>query len=197
MVKKWLINLSLGGGILLGLVLLLFLWFRFHTRHGVKVEVPNLKGVSLDKAVELLQLSDLRYEVTDSVYESSLKPNAIVEQIPPAGSGVKPGRVIYLKVNALGKPMVAMPNLVDKSFTLAKALLKSKGLELGDVTMKYYEYSHNQVIKQFYRGDSIAPNTRVEKGAVISLWVTTNKREMSPDSLNVVPNPIDNEEPPL
>jgi len=181
--NKWLINIALGAGLSLVLVLLLFLWFRFHTRHGEKIEVPNVKGQTLEKAVEVLEENDLRFEVSDTIYDASLKPGAVAEQNPVAGSGVKPDRIIYLKVNALGKPTVAMPNLVDKSFTLAKALLRSKGLELGQVTMKFDEFSNNLVIEQFYLGRSVAPNTRLEKGAVIDLWVTTSRMAAPVDSL--------------
>jgi beta-lactam-binding protein with PASTA domain len=181
--RKWGINLLLGAAFIGALLVLLFLWLGFYTRHGVKVEVPNIKGMSLEKAVATLEEFDLRFEVSDTIYEERLKPNAVAEQNPVAGSGVKPGRIIYLKVNASGKPMVNMPNLVDKSFTLSKALLKNYGLELGEVTYKYNEYSHNLVIQQFYQGDSIAPNARLEKGSVIDLWVTTNKKEFAPDSL--------------
>jgi len=181
--KKWGINLLLGAGFIGVLLLLLFLWLSFFTRHGVQVEVPNIKGMTLEKAAALLEENDLRFEVSDTIYEERLKPNAVAEQNPVAGSGVKPGRIIYLKVNASGKPMVNMPNLVDKSFTLSKALLRNYGLELGEVTYKYNEYSHNLVIQQFYRGDSITPNRRIEKGSVIDLWVTTNKKQFAPDSL--------------
>jgi beta-lactam-binding protein with PASTA domain len=181
--KKWGINLLLGAGFIGILVLLLFLWLGFYTRHGVQVQVPNIKGMSLEKAVAVLEENDLRFEVSDTIYEERLKPDAVAEQNPVAGSGVKPGRIIYLKVNASGKPMVNMPNLVDKSFTLSKALLKNYGLELGEVTYKYYEYSHNLVIQQFYRGDSIPANRRIERGSVIDLWVTTNKKQFAPDSL--------------
>lgn len=181
--KKWGINLLLGAGFIGVLVLLLFLWLGFYTRHGVQVEVPNIKGMTLEKASAALEERDLRFEISDTVYEERLKPNAVVEQNPVAGSGVKPGRIVYLKVNASGKPMVNMPNLVDKSFTLSKALLKNYGLQLGEVTYKYNEYSHNLVIQQFYDGDSIAQNRRIERGSVIDLWVTTNKKQYAPDSL--------------
>ncbi len=76
-----------------------------------------------------------------------------------------------------------MPNLVDKNFTLANSLLRSKGLELGQVTMKYDEFSNNLVIEQFYLGRSVAPNTRLEKGAVVDLWVTTSRMAAPVDSL--------------
>ena len=190
--KKWGINLLLGAGFIGLLVLLLFLWLGFYTRHGVKVAVPNIKGMSLEKAVAVLEENDLRFEVSDTIYEERLKPDAVAEQNPAAGSGVKPGRIIYLKVNASGKPMVNMPNLVDKSFTLSKALLKNYGLELGEVTYKYNEYSHNLVIQQFYKGESIQANSRLERGSVIDLWVTTNKKQFAPDSLllDTAINPI-------
>ncbi|MBU6325375.1 MAG: PASTA domain-containing protein [Bacteroidetes bacterium] len=190
--KKWGINLLLGAGFIGVLVLLLFLWLSFYTRHGVQVEVPNIKGMTLEKAVAALEERDLRFEVSDTIYEERLKPDAVAEQNPAAGSGVKPGRIIYLKVNASGKPMVNMPNLVDKSFTLSKALLKNYGLELGEVTYKYNEYSHNLVIQQFYQGDSIQANRRIERGSVIDLWVTTNKKQYAPDSLllDTAINPI-------
>ncbi len=175
--KNWILNIAIalaGAGVLLWL---LFMWFGWFTNHGVSVDVPNIKGMRIDKAEEILNQAGLRYQVTDSIYSEEFKRMSITEQDPVAGAKVKPGRIIYLVVNSLSKPMVKMPQCVGHSLSLATAILKNAGLELEDVSYKYDEIGANLVLAQIYRGDTIAFNRPIVKGSKISLVVSKNVKE--------------------
>lgn len=195
--KNLFINIAL-----IFVALFLFLWLVFmgmgiYTRHNQSVTVPNLKGVKLDDAIAKLEDANLRYEIFDSVYNADFKKDAITEQDPESGNLVKPGRIIYLSVNSLAKPKVKMPKLIDQSFALSKAVLKSVGLELGEVTFKYDEIGNNLVMEQLYNGSSIPPGRQIEKGSKIDLVVATNRRaggEPTSDSTDI-PMPIDDAVP--
>lgn len=174
MLKNWLLNIGLGLVALALLIWLTFLWMGWYTHHTVSIDVPNLRGINMEAAAEKLDEAGLRYEIIDSVYAPDLKKDAVTEQDPLPGSKVKPNRIIYLVVNSLGTPKVKIPRLVDMSFTLAKALLKSNGLVLGDVEYKYDEIGHNLVISQKMNGRDVPAGKLVEKGTKIDLVVATN-----------------------
>lgn len=176
MLKNWILNigLAIAGGLII--IWLVFVSLNWYTRHNVHVNVPNVKGQKLEMAVEKLEDAGLRFEVYDSVYDEDFKPDAVTEQDPPAGSEVKPNRIIYLSVNSLAKPKVKMPKLVDQSFALSKVVLKNAGLVLGNVEYKYDEIGKNLVIEQLYQGTAVLPGKMLEKGSVIDLVVATDKR---------------------
>lgn len=147
-------------------------WMHSFTRHGEAIEVPNLIGVRMDKAIEMLEDGKFRYEIIDSVYRDSMKKMDIVEQDPAAGSFVKKGRKIYLIVNSLDRPKVQVPRLTNKSLNLAKVLLKNAGLRVGNIETKKTIFGDNLVLAQLYHGDTIRPNTMVYKGTAIDLIVS-------------------------
>ncbi|MBL7812342.1 MAG: PASTA domain-containing protein [Bacteroidetes bacterium] len=182
MLKNWIFNGLLGivaGAILLWLI---FGWMKWYTHHGTAVEVPNLKGLVYESAIEKLEDAGLRFEINDSVYNADFKKDAVVEQDPFPGDKVKPNRIIYITVNSLGKPRVKMPRLTDQSFTLAKALLKNAGLVLGNVEYKFDEIGHNLVIAQRTGGQEVPPGKLLEKGTVVDLVVATNRKNVAPDN---------------
>src|SRR5690606_16660215 len=76
-------------------VLIIFFLLRNYTRHGEKIEVPNLKNISITEAVATLERQGFRYQV-DSVYQADKEPGMIIDQDPFAGSSVKKNRTIYL-----------------------------------------------------------------------------------------------------
>lgn len=187
MLKNWFLNIALALGGLAIFIWIVMLFLSWYTRHNVAVEVPNIKGQLIETAAQKLEDADLRYEIFDSVYNEDFKRNAVTEQDPPAGSKVKPDRIIYLSVNSLGKPKVKVPKLVDQSFTLAKALLKSQGLVLGNVEYRPDEIGDNLVIGQMYRGAPLPAGKMLEKGSVIDLVVATNRRGYKSDSTDISP----------
>lgn len=173
--RKWLIfgvNSLAAIIVILCAIWILQRWMYSYTRHGEAIEVPNIVGVRMDKALAILEENKFRYEIIDSVYRDSMKKMDIVEQDPAAGSFVKKGRTMYLIVNSLEKPKVQVPKLVNKSLNLAMALLKNSGLRVGNVEFKKTLLGDNLVLAQMYHGDTIRPHVMVYKGAAIDLIVS-------------------------
>lgn len=197
--KNWFLNIGIAIVAIALVLWFVFIWMNWYTRHNEFIEVPALKGVAYEEAVQKLEDAGLRYEIYDSVYNADFKKNAITDQDPAAKAQVKPNRIIYLSINALAKPKVKMPKLVDQSITLSKAVLKNAGLVLGNVTYKFDDIGHNLVIAQLHNGQPIYPGKLLEKGSVIDLVVATNRRGvMEPDSTNTVNEDApDGEEPEL
>src|ERR1700722_3044963 len=92
--KQFRNNLLMALGSLLVILLIIFFSLSFYTRHGSGVPVPKLKGLSIERAMDLLKDQGFQYKI-DSVYVDGT-PGAVVEQDPDPGTFVKENRTIYL-----------------------------------------------------------------------------------------------------
>jgi beta-lactam-binding protein with PASTA domain len=143
-------------------------WLRSYTRHGVAMRVPDLKGLSLAEAGSMLESRDLRAFVIDSVYNDELPKGSVVEQDPVSGIEVKPGRKIYLVLNASQPKMIDMPRLVDLSKRQAISVLDIIGLKVQELQYRP-DPCVDCVIAQLYKGAPIAPDQRIRRGEAITL----------------------------
>lgn len=141
-----------------------------YTRHGQSLSLPDLRGLHIDKAIQLLDQNKLRYIITDTVFVDKLPKLAVAEQNPSANSKVKEGRIIYLSINSDASATVLMPNLINSSLRYAETVLSGMGLTLGNVTYKP-DIAQNAVLDQLWNGQSMQPGTRIPKGASIDLVV--------------------------
>ncbi len=171
-------NLVIIIALVVALVLLTFYLIGVYTGDNeTNIEVPTVVEMRIDKAKKALEEKGLRYEIIDSVYSSAYKRMAVTEQDPAAGSQVKTDRKIYLIINSMSKPQVKMPKLVNKSFNLAKVLIKNSGLKLGEITETYSELGDGFVIEQTHKGKPIEMNAMIEKGSTIDLLVSKNSKD--------------------
>lgn len=172
--KAILLNIALALVVLIIAFWGTTIWMKKYTRFGEALEVPDVYGMRIDKAIVLLESEKFLVEVIDSVYRPDLEKMDVADQDPKPGSMVKSGRKIYLTINSLDKPKVNAPRLKNVSFNLAKALIKNAGLRLGQVTTYKTTLGDGLVLEQFYRGDTLYPNTLIEKGAYIDLLISIN-----------------------
>ncbi len=99
------------------------------TAHGQVRVVPNVRAMSVGEAMSVINGCDMKVEVVDSVYDSEVARGAVVEQVPPAGNRVKPGRAVFLTINAYSPRQVTLPELVGSSVRQARASLQSMGFK--------------------------------------------------------------------
>lgn len=126
----WL-NILLMVLLIVAVPVVTFLLLDSFTRHGEKIEVPNVVGRSLYSAEGMLKDRGLVAMVVDSTYDKSAMRGAVLDQSPKAGYEVKGGRVIYLTVNMRGEPTVQLPDVVNHgSLREGVSLLKSLGFKL-------------------------------------------------------------------
>lgn len=103
-----------------------------YTHHGENVEVPNLKGLDIEKAQRQITELGLAAVVSDSGHNKAFPANSILLQTPGEGQKVKKGHVIYLTVNSPSSPSFALPDLVDNSsYREAEARLTAMGFRLN------------------------------------------------------------------
>lgn len=99
------------------------------TDHGKVQIVPDVRGLSVSEAEKVLHGVNLKAEVVDSVYDNAATRGSIVEQLPPAANRVKPGRTVYLTINAYSQRQITLPELVGTSVRQARATLESLGFK--------------------------------------------------------------------
>jgi len=155
-------------GTIILVVLIAFFSLSYYTRHGEGIPVPSLKGLSVDKAMELLKEQQLGYQI-DSVYVPDEVPGTIVEQDPDAGTNVKVNRIIYLTMVTRLAPDVAMPDLQNDNYMEAVATLANYGLKVGDTTYKSDIADH--ILEARFSGHVIAPGTKLPKGSKLDLVI--------------------------
>ncbi len=132
-------NLVLWGNLLAILLVACALiagtWFglEHYTLHGQFVEIPTVKGMDRQDAVNLIKSRGLSYEIADSIHVKGEPAGRIIEQNPVPGSRVKEGRVVYLTLNSLSVPMTRLPDIANNSSVRqATAKLISSGFRLTE-----------------------------------------------------------------
>src|SRR5690606_4814362 len=165
-------------------VLIIFFILRSYTRHGEKIEVPNLKNKSIKEAVIALEELGFRYQL-DSVYQADAKPGIIIDQDPAAGSTVKDNRTIYLTMITLSPPVVNFPEIREMTFLEARAILGNYELKLGD-TIYIPDIARDVVLDVKYGGEKLLAGQQIPKGSRISLVLGNGMG----DSEVLVPNVI-------
>ena len=117
----------------LALVVLSYIGLLFidvFTSHGQQVQVPDVRNLPLEKAIEILEDAGLRWDISDSTtFYENFKPGTVMDQDPKAKSYIKKIRIIYLNVNAMHAPIIPLPKLVDLPGRQGMATLKAMGFK--------------------------------------------------------------------
>lgn len=154
---------------------LFFHWITFVTHHGDEITVPDLAKLTPEQVEVKLDALDLTYEIIDTVdYRPEFPKLTIVQQEPTAGSKVKGGRTIYIKINAATFKMVAIPDLVEKTYRQAVPTLKAVGLVEGEITYVPY-LGKDMVLKMMINGKEVKEGTKVLKATKIDLVLGDGK----------------------
>jgi eukaryotic-like serine/threonine-protein kinase len=98
-----------------------------------RVDTPNLVDKNVEEARKEAESDGLEMVVTREEYRSDIKAGRVVSQNPPAGKRINEGDTISVVVST---GPLQVPNLSLLPVEDATALLRSRGLEVGDL---YYE----------------------------------------------------------
>ncbi|MEC4005665.1 PASTA domain-containing protein [Flavobacterium sp. SUN052] len=169
------------------LAFLFFHWITFITNHGDEITVPNLAKLKPEDVESKLDALDLDYQIIDTVdYNPNFPKLTVVQQEPSAGSKVKGGRTIYVKLNASTFKMVAVPDLIEKTYRQAIPTLKALGLEVG--TTKYVPYiGKDMVLEMWIAGKKVKPGFKVFKATKIDLVLGDGKVVFDDTELDTIP----------
>lgn len=166
--KRILMNLLAPLGVAALLLAGAWTWLNVYTRHNARISVPDLAGLTVEEARTRLAEHELLLEVIDSVYNDDVPKGTVVDQDPDAEMVVKPGRTIYLVMNASEAKMLDMPQLVNLSKRQAISVLDIIGLKVKEVRYRP-DPCLDCVVAQLYEERPIAAEARIRRGEAITL----------------------------
>jgi serine/threonine-protein kinase len=146
----------------------------------VPVVVPNLIGLSVQEATDVLKQSGLRLVVDKFVASVDIPANQILLQTPTAGLGARPNSVVTVDVSG-GTNTVRVPDVIGDEQVAATKLLTA--LPLNFVVTVVAEASDVIEVGRVVRSEPLG-DTAVAPGSPITLYVSSGK------SLITVPNVI-------
>ncbi len=173
--RRILINAAIIVGVILAIAIASHFVLRATTRHGARRTVPEFKGISLREAELLAAHNDLDIYINDSLYVTSYPGGTVLDQLPVAGVEVKPGRTVYVVINAYGDRMVEIPYVAGSSLRQAKNMLEVAGFEIAKINY-VSDMATNYVLSQSYQSQTIDAESEVEAafGSGLELTVGVN-----------------------
>ncbi|WP_445716647.1 PASTA domain-containing protein [Flavobacterium sp.] len=156
----------------------------FRTNHGQEIKVPDLSKMKLEIAEEKLNELDLEVFLLDTVeFNADFPPFTILEQDPKAGSLVKDGRKIYVKLNAGEFTEITIPEFKDKTFRQISATIKSLTLKEGKITYKPH-IAKDIVLQIFQNGRRLRAGDKVKKNSTLDFVLGDGKEVFSEETFS-------------
>ena len=158
---------------IIGLIVLFFAlekWLNVSTHHSQKIEVPNLKKMSLTKVQHTLKEIDLKMLVQDSAsYNPNYPKKSVIDQSPEPGDFVKENRKIYLTLNPSGYKSIAIPDLYGKTKRQATAHLLALGFRISSNEIRVSDIAKDVVRGLKFNGKELKSGTAIPKNSMITL----------------------------
>lgn len=177
--------------ILIGIigVVIAFLSLNIFTHHGAWDTVPDVENMSYTDAIKNLRKAGFRTDIRDSIYNEEITPGFVVEQFPRPGSHVKPGRKIFLYINAVHPRELIIDS--DNStigpalsgFSKRQGLAKLEELGFKNVSVVTLPGESDRVIRVLANGRQVAKMQKIPINAKIILEVYDGSYRTKVDSL--------------
>lgn len=169
-------------------LIIVYLSLGIFTRHGASATVPAVENMSYTQAIKILHENGFRTDIRDSVYNEDVEPGFVIEQFPAAGSSVKPGRKIFLYINAV-QPREAIidseagdePAL--KGFSMRQGMAKLEELGFRNVNVVKVPGDNDRIIRLLVYGRPIKKMEKVPVNAMITMEVYDGRTYHLTDSI--------------
>lgn len=173
--RTFFIQAFLALAIVVVFTFLVIQFLDFRTNHGQEIKVPDLSKMKLEVAEEKLNELDLEVFLLDTVeFNADFPPFTILEQDPKAGSLVKDGRKVYVKLNAGEFTDITIPEFKDKTFRQISATIKSLTLKEGKIT--YKPHIAKDIVLQIYQnGRRLRAGDKVKKNSTLDFVLGDGK----------------------
>lgn len=159
------------------------------TKHGRSNELPGVEGKTYTEAVNILHDRGFKVDIRDSLYRDDVKPGYVIEQFPKANSIVKPGRKIFLYINAVHPREVVLddnnrPNeLAMKGESFRSAMAKLDELGFKNVRVVKVLGTTDRVVKVTANGKAVRKMQKIPVTSSIVLEVSDGRLGALKDSL--------------
>ncbi len=159
------------------------------TKHGRSVQVPGVENLSYTEAISRLHSRGLKVDIRDSLYREDFRPGFVIEQFPKANSIVKPGRKIFLYINAVHPKEVILdddnhPNeLALRGVSERTALAKFEELGFKNVRTVKVLGTTDRVVKILANGKPVHKMQKIPVNSSIVIEVSDGRLSELQDSL--------------
>ncbi len=177
--KRFLKNVIAGIAIALIFPVVLYIYLDWYTGHGVRLIVPDLRGVTVSDAMKTLEDETLVGLVVDSVFTEGAVSGMVFEQSPAPFAEVKRGRTVYLTVYRTTPPSETLKVDEGMNERVAEIILQNKGIRF-DKQYEEHAYLSGMVIRVLQRGRELTPDSRVKRGDRVMLIVGMRSNERIP-----------------
>lgn len=179
---------------IVGIVLLVavYIGLKIGTRHNRTIEVPNFMGMVIEDACDVAERSDLQLIVRDSIFDVDLPGGTIVDQLPKISTirevTVKPGRKVYVTVNAYTRRKVDVPYVAKQTLRQALNQIERSGLTIAKLVYEADMTSTDYVIKQRVGNNEILPTSKRQApvGTGVTLHVSYQQKEQNTQTPRLV-----------
>lgn len=168
---------------------IVFLSLNLFTRHGEWETVPEVENTSFTNAINTLHAKGFRTDIRDSVYNEEYAPGFVVEQFPKAGQKVKPGRKVFLYINAVHPRELIIdadnsgPGEALKGYSQRQGLAKLEELGFKKVNIVKIPGDNDRIIRLLANGHTIQKMEKVPVTAMITVEVYDGRTNAISDSI--------------
>lgn len=159
------------------------------THHGAWDTVPGVENISYTEATKLLHEKGFRTDIRDSVYKEDIKPGYVVEQFPKPGMKVKPGRKIFLYINAVHPREILIDGDSYKTgnalegYSLRQGLAKLEELGFKNINIVTVRGTSDRIIRLIANGKTVMKMQKVPINAQITVEVYDGELQRIQDSI--------------
>lgn len=143
---RWILRMSVLAFILASVAFLSALTAMRIAIRGREVVMPNVVGIPVERARQMLQGRGVGVTIEDRIY-SHYPVDAIARQSPLPDMSVKVGQSAHV-VLSLGQQKVTIPELEQTSLRSAQVQLLRDGLQIGEVSSLYLPNSDASIVLQ-------------------------------------------------
>lgn len=169
-----------------------YIWIALFTKHGQSDKVPSVENMSYTQAISILHDHGFRVDIRDSLYKDDVKPGFVIEQFPKAKSIVKPGRKIFLYINAVHPKEVVIdddnhPNeYAFKGYSFRQGMAKLEELGFKKIRVIRVLGDTDRIVKIVANGKTVRKMQKVPVNANIIVEVYDGRLDGLMDSLQEV-----------
>ena len=169
-------NLLLMAVVIPLLVWLMLLFVDFWTHHGETATVPDVRGMSFERALTTLEEAGLDVVISDSIDNpGNLVGGTIIDIMPKPGSVVKGGREVYLTVVSYTPFEVTITEpLANRDLRSVMNYLRNLGFDTAKVLVKNVPWMYPGSVVAVHVGNrtlDIGSRLRVNERVTIELGV--------------------------
>jgi serine/threonine-protein kinase len=160
---------SLGGAVVVALLLAFFLGRAIFGGSDANIAVPNITGLTQAQALAQLSERGLKVGSVTQAPSDTVPATFVISQDPAKDTKVTSGTAVDFVVST-GQQQVTVPTLVGLTQQQAIDALSAAGLVVGTITPKDSDQPAGTVIAA-----SPAEGTQVAKGSTVALTVSSGK----------------------